>query len=144
MDPKGGKDRSIPLNESARALLGSIEPVEGNPYVFPGKFPGTHLTEARKSFDRIRDAAGLPRSFRPLHGLRHFFASSLASSGEVDMHVIQKLLNHKSPLMTARYSHLRDEALRRASDLAGELVNQAHSEKVASERVVAMDDRRTT
>jgi integrase len=49
----------------------------------------------------------------------------LASSGKVDMYTLQKLLTHKSPQMTQRYAHLRDETLRRAADLAGELIQQA-------------------
>jgi len=55
----------------------------------------------------------------------------LASSGKVDMYVLQKLLTHKSPIMTQRYAHLKDEALRKASNLAGELVNEAvkHAEQ---------------
>ena len=49
----------------------------------------------------------------------------LASSGQVDLYVLQKLLTHKSAGMTQRYAHLRDDALRRASDLAGDLIGQA-------------------
>ena len=49
----------------------------------------------------------------------------LASSGQVDLYTLQKLLTHKSAAMTQRYAHLRDETLRRASDLAGDLLNQA-------------------
>jgi site-specific recombinase XerC len=75
--------------------------------------------------NRIKARAGLPYGFRPLHGLRHVYASMLASSGQVDMYTLQKLLTHKSPLMTQRYLHLRDEALRRAADLAGEMFDQA-------------------
>jgi integrase len=48
----------------------------------------------------------------------------LASSGQVDLYTLQKLLIHKSPAMTQRYAHLRDETLRRASNLAGDLINQ--------------------
>ena len=75
--------------------------------------------------NRIKKAAGLPKDFRPLHGLRHTYASMLASSGQVDLYTLQKLLTHKSAAMTQRYAHLRDDALRRASDLAGDLINQA-------------------
>jgi hypothetical protein len=61
-----------------------------------------------------------------LHGLRHVYASMLASSGvQVDLYTLQKLLTHKSAGMTQRYAHLRDEALRRASDLAGDIITQA-------------------
>lgn len=47
----------------------------------------------------------------------------LASSGQVDMYTLQKLLTHKSPQMTQRYAHLRDDALKGAADLAGEIVS---------------------
>ena len=49
----------------------------------------------------------------------------LASSGKVDLYTLQKLLTHKDPRMTQRYAHLRDEALKRASNLAGDLINAA-------------------
>jgi len=64
------------------------------------------------------------KDFRPLHGLRHTFASMLASSGKVDLYTLQKLLTHKSSEMTQRYAHLRDEALKKASDLAGDIINE--------------------
>jgi hypothetical protein len=53
----------------------------------------------------------------------------LASSGEVDMYTLQKLLTHKSPLMTQRYAHLRDDALKRASKLAGRLIGEIANDK---------------
>ena len=67
------------------------------------------------------------------------FASMLASSGQVDMYTLQKLLTHKSPQMTQRYAHLRDEALRKASDLAGDLIAQALKEK---DKVVTLKDQK--
>ena len=72
--------------------------------------------------NRIKKHAGLPKGFRPLHGLRHVYASMLASSGKVDLYTLQKLLTHKDPRMTQRYAHLRDEAIKRASDVAGTLI----------------------
>jgi len=48
---------------------------------------------------KIKQLAGLPDDFRVLHGLRHHFASSLVSAG-VPLHVVQRLLNHASPVMT--------------------------------------------
>jgi integrase len=120
--PKGGTDAKIPLNPAARDLLLN-HPQTDSPFVFPGR-GGKQRTRYPRRIDTIRAKAGLPRDFRPCHGLRHFFASQLASSGEVDMYVLQRLLTHRSPLMTQRYAHLRDDALRRASDLAGDLLNQ--------------------
>jgi hypothetical protein len=60
----------------------------------------------------------------------------LASSGQVDMYVLQKLLTHKSPIMTQRYAHLRDESLKKASALAGEIVNGVLKETEAKEKVI--------
>lgn len=80
-------------------------------YVFPGE-DGKIRKTTGKAAKRIRKDAGLPKDFRPMHGLRHVYASMLASSGKVDMYVLQQLLTHKSPVMTQRYAHLRDEALK--------------------------------
>jgi integrase len=121
-EPKGGTDQIIPMNDEAQAVLDSLP--RGTEYVFPGR-KGKGLVDIHNALKAIAVKAGLPADFRPLHGLRHHFASSLASSGEADLYVIQKLLTHKSPVMTARYSHLRDAALKKASALAGELVMQA-------------------
>lgn len=121
--PKGGTDQKIPLNAAARDLL-TAHPRTGSPYVFPGRH-GDQRVDINKQVTRIKEAAGLPKDFRALHGLRHTYASMLASSGQVDLYTLQKLLTHKSAAMTQRYAHLRDDALHRASDLAGELLNQA-------------------
>jgi integrase len=127
-DPKGVIDQTIPLSDAARELLKQRSRVKGSPYVFPGR-KGGHRVEAGKHFRAIREAAGLPKDFRPMHGLRHTFASNLASSGEVDLYTIQRLLTHKSPLMTQRYSHLRDSTLREASNLAGRVINKTAKAK---------------
>ncbi|MFZ7127802.1 MAG: tyrosine-type recombinase/integrase [Desulfobacterales bacterium] len=121
VDPKGGQDQKIPLNEAARKLLESL-PKGKSPYVFPGR-KGRQRTDIKNAANRIKNAAGLPEDFRPLHGLRHLYASMLASSGKVDMFTLQKLLTHKSPQMTQRYAHLRDESLKQAAELAGDLIS---------------------
>jgi integrase len=117
--PKGGIDQRIPLNSSARELLQS-HPKTKSEFVFPGR-GGKQRVTCQHGVNKIKKKAELPKDFRPLHGLRHFFASNLASSGKVDMYTLQKLLTHKSPIMTQRYSHLRDEALKQASELAGSI-----------------------
>ncbi len=120
--PKGGTDQKIPLNISARQLLEQHPRAGESPYVFPGR-KGRQRVDIAKQVNRIKERAGLPKDFRALHGLRHFFASTLVSSG-VDLYTLQKLLTHKSAAMTQRYAHLRDEVLRRASELAGDLLTQ--------------------
>ncbi len=133
VDPKGGTDQTIPLNENARNLLNS-HPRTKSEYVFPGK-DGKKRVTIRKAVNKIKKKANLPKDFRPLHGLRHVYASMLASSGKVDMYTLQKLLTHKNPQMTQRYAHLRDEALKKAADVAdgifdGYAQNQEDAKKI--------------
>jgi integrase len=114
----------IPLNQAARDVIENHPRDDTSPFVFPGR-GGRQRTDIKRPVNRIKARAGLPKDFRPLHGLRHVYASILASSGQVDLYTLQKLLTHKSAAMTQRYAHLRDETLRRASDLAGDLIGQA-------------------
>ena len=139
-DPKGGMDQTVPLNDAARAVLKSL-PRTGSDFVFPGK-GGGQRTDINYQIKAIKERAGLPKDFRALHGLRHHYASMLASSGKVDLYVLQKLLTHKSPVMTQRYAHLRDETLKRASDLAGELVNEVLKKKENGTNLIRLEGRK--
>lgn len=115
---KNGKTTYLPLSQQAINVLNSIN--RSGEFIFPGK-----NQKQRKEFSRIarrvREKAGLPKSFRPLHGLRHCYASWLASSGKISLYELQKLLTHSSIQMTQRYAHLNDEALKRGADLAGDI-----------------------
>jgi len=110
--PKSGKEEKIPMGELAKEVLQSQFKSQ-SPFVFPGRF-GNKLNNISKSINKIKKKAQLPNDFRPLHGLRHTFASKLASSGKVDMYTLQKLLTHKSPQMTQRYAHLHDDTIKNA------------------------------
>jgi integrase len=127
-DPKGGPDQRIPLNDQARAVLES-HPVQDSPFVFPGRNGGQRVS-VQVGVNKIKEKAGLPKDFRPLHGLRHVYASILASSGKVDMYTLQRLLTHKDSRMTMRYAHLRDEALKKASGLAADLINDTANGRI--------------
>lgn len=122
-DPKGGMDAVLPLSEAAgdvlRAALECL-PAPECPYVFPNG-RGQRRRCIKKTWARIKERAELPNDFR-FHGLRHSFASYLASSGEVTLYTIQKLLNHKSPRMTARYAHLLDDTLRAGAGVMGKMI----------------------
>ena len=124
-DPKSGQDQKIPLNEAALRVF-ETQP-QNSEYIFPGR-GGKMRKDISQQLNKIKVKAGLPKDFRPLHGLRHTFASMLASSGKVDMYTLQKLLTHKSPIMTQRYAHLRDDALKKASDLVVDIINSAKKE----------------
>jgi integrase len=133
--PKGGKDQFIPLSDAARDLLERLPRDPDAKFVFSGvrdekgKRSGRiGISTAVRYGKKFAKAAGLPDDFRPVHSLRHCYASALASSGEVDMYVLQKLLTHKSPQMTQRYAHLRDETLRRGAEVMSRIVEEAKTE----------------
>jgi integrase len=116
--PKGkaGK-RRIALNAAAIEVLKAIPRVRGNPYVIVGKKPGTHLVSLQKPW-KIVCARAKVKDCR-IHDLRHSYASFAAADG-LSLHMIGKLLGHKLPTTTNRYTHLTEEALRRANDNLGE------------------------
>lgn len=120
VNPKGGKSQKIPMNQSARELLESITRNDSE-YLFPARGGGPRK-DISKELRAIREQAGLPADFRPMHGLRHVYATMLASSGKVDMYTLQKLMTHKSPQMTQRYAHFRDEALKRAGETVDDIL----------------------
>jgi len=68
---------------------------KGPPYSVPGR-RRKHCVDAGKRLNENKAAAGFPGNFRPLHGLRHVFASMPASSSEADLYTLQRLL-HTSP-----------------------------------------------
>lgn len=112
---KSGKTQSIPLSPGAVEVLKGITRTN-SPLVWPGRDGGQRVDFQRMG-RRLRDKAGLPKHFRPCHGLRHCFASWLASSGQVDLYTLQRLLTHGSAAMTQRYAHLADDALKRAASV---------------------------
>lgn len=116
---KKRKTETIPLTEQARTILQGVRRTK-SPYVFPGRDGGPRKG-LRRLLARVKKKARLPDDFRPLHGLRHTFASWLASSGQVDLYTLQRLLTHESPVMTQRYAHLADDSLRRAAAVADDL-----------------------
>lgn len=118
---KSNRDERIPLSLPVRELLQEVERGESL-YVFPGKDGVHRLTDINKQVNAIKKAANLPKEFRPLHGLRHTFASVAVSNG-VPLSHVQKLLTHKDPTLTQRYAHLEDEALKRAAAAVGSFLH---------------------
>lgn len=126
---KSGKTQSIPLSPGAAEVLKGIYRTD-SPFVWPGRDGGQRVDFQRMG-RRLRDKAGLPKNFRPCHGLRHCFASWLASSGQVDLYTLQRLLTHGSAAMTQRYAHLADDALKRAASVADSILEIGQDKTVA-------------
>ena len=117
-DTKGGQDNYLPASDDAMKVLAKA--TELMPYlncqlVFPNKY-GNQRTTIAKTWLRMKKVAKIPPSFR-FHGLRHTYASYLASSGKVSQYTLQVLLTHKTPQMTQRYAHLFDQTLRQGANL---------------------------
>jgi integrase len=114
-DTKTG--RSIrPLGAPALELLGTITPLEGSPFVFPGKKVGAPLVEIDRVWGAVRHAAGLADV--RLHDLRHTFASAVASAGG-SLLMLRPLLGHKDTKTTAKYAHLWDDPVKATADDVG-------------------------
>lgn len=133
---KNGKTSFVPMNGMAERILRAVVPTQ-SPLVFSEKnFQSTRVKKAIAYAKQF-----LPEGFRAFHGLRHVFASTLASSGKVDMMTLQRLLTQASPEMVQRYSHLHNEALRRASNVKDDALCEAvndtahHEEDRAHEAV---------
>jgi integrase len=122
-NPKGGRDETLPLSNEALNIVRKEKeclPYPTCPYVFPNKW-GKKREGFGNTWTRIRKSAKLPQNFR-FHGLRHTYASYLASSGKVSLYTLQKLLTHKSPQMTQRYAHLSDQTLREGTNVLSSLL----------------------
>lgn len=119
---KKKKTDYIKINSSARNILEIMQKDGyGGEYVF-SKPGGTIRKDFRRLSRRVRNKAGLPKDFRPLHGLRHTFASRLISSRKVNMDELQELLTHETPAMTRVYAKFSDEAKQQAANAADDIM----------------------
>ena len=122
---KGGRERIVPLNSSARAALDQYlalgkDPQDGvstmirTRWLFPSKSAEGHLTRQRFAQDLKGLAAesGLdPERVSP-HVLRHAFASHLLDRG-ADLRAVQQLLGHADISTTEIYTHVLEERLKK-------------------------------
>jgi integrase len=117
---KSGRTRHIPLSDSAVALLARQPRLPNVPWVFPGAIAGKPLENVRKCWDRVRAEAGLLLDTR-IHDLRHSFASMLVNHGR-PIYEVAEILGHNQLSTTKRYSHLQNERLVEAANVAGQVV----------------------
>jgi integrase len=124
---KQNAPHSVPLSAPARALLADRlgQSVDGVVYVFPGNGSKKHIVNVWHAWQRICKATGV-KNLR-VHDLRHSYASQLASAGH-SLSLIGALLGHTQPQTTARYAHLFDDPLRKATEQVGAVVMNAGKE----------------
>ena len=119
---KGGVERLVPLNPSARATIREyleIRPAflpagdKNNPYLFASRGVDGHLT--RRRVGQLLDEAAINAGIDPArvspHVLRHAFATHLLEGG-ADLRTVQTLLGHADISTTQIYTHVAGERLR--------------------------------
>jgi integrase len=112
---KQKKLHAVPLAEPVRELLAHIhglQTVKTN-RVFPNV--GNHR-RVQRHWDEILAAAKI--ADLRIHDMRHSFASVLANQ-KIPLQVVGKLLGHSKIATTERYSHLYDDTLGEAAEVAG-------------------------
>lgn len=112
-DSKTG-EKIVPLNKFSKSVLESLKKQPDNPYIFCGAKPGTHLTDIKKTWYKIRGMIGIENV--RMHDLRHTFAS-MAIDTELDIFGISKLLGHKDIKTTMNYIHLIRASLVRSAKI---------------------------
>lgn len=108
------------LSPEALALLSRF-PRRG-PFVFPSPF-GTDAprTEAKRVWLRVRTLAGISK---PMHALRHGFATTALSEG-IPLASVGALLGHRDPATTLRYAKLESAKRREAAAQVGAALARA-------------------
>jgi integrase len=125
-------EQLIPLSARAAAVIRAQQDhvlsqwPGGSPWLFPGitgnsdgQKPYSHSSFTRQltHWQRViglRDQAGQPVTVTG-HQFRHTLGTRLINSG-VPQHIVQKLLGHASPHMTAHYARVHDTTIREAFD----------------------------
>ena len=136
---KQKRTEHIPLNRAAVAVLKRMNESKRSPYLFPGENGDGPRVTLRRPWVQVLKRAGLVnvqeiqgkrrrvvKRYRPavrLHDLRHTFASHLVSAGE-SLQIVGKLLGHTLASTTQRYAHVADHALRDASEIMAQVVEQ--------------------
>ncbi len=111
-DAKTGP-RMVPLTGPVLKVLDGIAREEGVPRVLRGARPGSRLASLSHRWQRIRTETGLGDV--RIHDLRQQFASEAVMGGE-SLPMAGRILGHTQAQTTARYAHLADDPLQRASD----------------------------
>jgi integrase len=121
-------EHQVPLSAAARALLSKLHAGANADaeWLFPAR-DGGHRKDIKDAWAAICRAAEIKGA--RAHDLRHTYASVLASAGQ-SLPVIGALLGHMTPTTTARYAHLFDDPLRKATEQAGAILSGQPSAEI--------------
>ena len=126
---------TVPIHPSLLALLAETPEERRKGYVMPGLAEryGQYAAALSKDVAKLFEGCGITTTVkvagstrgRPecgYHSLRHSFVSLCAASG-VPQSVVQALVGHGSPSMTAHYTHVGTEAAQNAVAMLPDVTN---------------------
>jgi len=108
---KAGRPHYIPLPIPVMDELLTLPRLDGNPYVFCGRWGKSHLINVAKPWKRIRKEAGLDDV--RVHDLRRTLGSWLVAAG-ASLPLIGKALNHSQASTTQVYARMQLDPVRLA------------------------------
>lgn len=119
---KSKRVRSVPLNETALAILEQLGTEGKHEHLFINAQTNKPITSIQRVWNRLRGKAGLPHL--RIHDLRHQYASFLVNSGRT-LYEVQQILGHSDPKVTTRYAHLSVKSLHAAANSASVIIKAA-------------------
>lgn len=139
LNGKGGKDRDVPLDLEAAIAVDTYLRARGDchPALILSRLGRRATTRTvRDVVYRVAREASLVKHISP-HRLRHSFATALLDAG-CDLRQVQEALGHESIATTQIYTHVSQQRLRAAFDLAAQRRDQRPDAKI-----IRLDDRRS-
>lgn len=130
MDGKGEQSRVCHMTEQVLEMLQDLannQETKAGKLVFPKQGTENEVRyQTGSGFQNIVRSVGLNEGITDrrnrivFHSLRHTFASWLVQKG-VPLYTVQKLMGHKTVIMTQRYAHLAPDQGREAAKILSEL-----------------------
>jgi len=109
---KGARERTVPLNQTARRAIANLLAFNQKrgfsvaaqaPLFVTRKHERVSVRLIQRLIEELRQRAGLDAPLTP-HGLRHLFATQVTQATG-NLRIVQKLLGHRKLNTTAIYSH---------------------------------------
>jgi integrase len=118
-NPKNGQTRVAFLTDAVKSMFLEMEPGKAGDFVFQNTGKNERMSQIPDTFMKAVNKIGLNKNVEDarlkvvFHTSRHSFASWLVADG-TDLFQVKELMGHKTLAMTARYSHLSPDTLRKS------------------------------
>jgi integrase len=127
---KGAKAIVVKIGGGVAAALQIVRSAATRGDMIPSG-PVFDLTNYRRKWQRIRDAAGCPDLH--WHDLRHTFAT-YAKKGGADLMALKEAMAHSSIQSTMRYAHISADDVASTFDRAANIIEQAAQKTAQTEK----------